>query len=50
MSFKSKLSVNVLCVYRIDNALNLTGIILERVHVLILLSVENDRSSVEVVA
>ena len=42
MSFKFKLSVNILCVYKIDNALNLTGIILERIQVFILLAMEND--------
>ena len=35
---------------QIDNALNLTGIILERIQVLILHAVENDRFAVEVVA
>ena len=50
MSFKFKLSVNVLCVCEIDNALNLPGIILERIQVFILLAVENNRSAVEVVA
>ena len=50
MSFKFKLSVNVLCIYKIDNALNFTGMILERIQVFILLAVENDRSAVEVVA
>ena len=50
MSFKFKLSVNVFCACKIENALNLTGIILERIQVFILLAVENDRSVVEVVA
>ena len=50
MSFKFKLSVNVFCVCKIDRVLNLTGIILERIRVLILLAMENDRSAVEVVA
>ena len=50
MSFKFKLSVNVFRVCKIDRVLNLTGIILERIRVLILLAVENDRSAVEVVA
>ena len=49
MSFKFKLSVNVLCVCKIDNALNLTGITLESIQVFILLAVEKDRSAVEVV-
>ena len=48
MYFKFELSVNVLCVCKIDNALNLTGIILERIQVFILLAVENDCSAVEV--
>ena len=50
MSFKYKLSVKVLCLRKIENTLNFTGIILERIQVLILLPVENDRSAVEVVA
>ena len=50
MSFKFKVSVNVLCVCKIDYTLNITGIMLERIQVLILLAVENDRSAVEVVA
>ena len=43
------MSVNVLCVCKIDNALNLTGIILERIQVFIFLAVENDVSAIEVV-
>ena len=50
MPFKFKLSVNVLYVCKIDKALNLTGIILERIQVLVLLAVENDRTAVVVVA
>ena len=50
MSLKFKLSVNVLCVSKFDNALNLTGIILEHIQVFILLAMENDFSAVEVVA
>ena len=49
MFFKSKLSVNVICVRKIDKALNLHGIILERIQVLILLVMENNRSAIEVV-
>ena len=43
-------SFNVLCVCKIENALNLTGITLERIHVFILFAVENDCPAVEVVA
>ena len=50
MSFKFKLSVNVSCVYKIDNAFNFTGMILERIQVFIFLAVENDCSAIEVVA
>ena len=50
MSFKFKVSVNVLCVCKIDYTLNITGIMLERIQVFILFAVENDRSAVEVVA
>ena len=50
MPFKFKLSVNVLCVCKTDYALNLTGIILERIQGFILLAVENYRSAIEVVA
>ena len=49
MSFKFKLSVNVLCVRKIENALNFTEIILERIQNFILLAVENDRSALEIV-
>ena len=50
MSFKYKLSVKVLSLRKIGNALNLTGIILERIQVIILPLVESNRSALEVVA
>ena len=45
-SFKFKLPVHVLRLCKIDNALNLTGIILERIQAFILLVVENDPSNI----